>query len=145
MFSSAGPPKYWCLCNDGKTECKVKGHRLNVEGYAQLNYKVLWQNTLDELQHPCAASRKTTIHQVRKIVHRPKQYELHTQPHTDYHLLFNKQFIRSGTAITYPYGYRLNDADILDNEAHGLSSDLLDSDDDANVQALIGLDSGNDL
>ena len=36
-----GPKNYWYLCNDDKTECKVKGHSPNVEGKAQLNYQVL--------------------------------------------------------------------------------------------------------
>ena len=51
-FCSGGPKNYWYLCNDDKTECKVKGHSLNVEGKAQLNYQVLQQNTLDELCRP---------------------------------------------------------------------------------------------
>ena len=36
-FCSGGPKNYGYLCSDDKTECKVKGHSLNVEGKAQLN------------------------------------------------------------------------------------------------------------
>ena len=93
-FCSGGPKNYGYRCNDDKTECKVKGHSLNVEGMAQLNYEVLRQNTLDELQHPLETPRKTRIHQARKIIRNSKQYELHTQPaHKDYQLVFNKRIL----------------------------------------------------
>ena len=117
-FCSGGPKNYGYRCNDDKTECKVKGHSLNVEGMAQLNYEVLRQNTLDELQHPLETPRKTRIHQARKIIRKSKQYELRTQPaHKDYQLVFNKRILRPGTAITYPYGYCLAENDDADEDA----------------------------
>ena len=43
------------------------------------------------------------------------------------------------------YGDRLTNRDNLDDDALGLSSDFLDLDDDANVQALVALNSKDDL
>ena len=63
-FCSGGPKNYGYACNDGETECKVKGFSLNAEGLAQLNYQVLRQNTLDKLRHPMDAPRKTHIQNV---------------------------------------------------------------------------------
>ena len=58
-FGLGGPKNYGYWYNDDKTECKVKGHSLNVEGMAQPNYEVLRQNTLDELQHSLETPWKT--------------------------------------------------------------------------------------
>ena len=91
-FCSDGPKHYGYRCNDEKMECKVKGHSLNVEGMAQLNYEEVRQNNLGELQHPLETTRKTRICQARKIIRKFKQYEIRTQPaHKDYQLVFNKQ------------------------------------------------------
>ena len=141
-FCSGGPKNYGYRCNDDKTECKVKGHSLNVEGMAQLNYEVLCQNTLDELQHPMETPQKTRIHQARKIIRKSKQYELRTQPaHKDYQLVFNKRILRPGTAITYPYGYCLAENDDADEDALGFLSDV----DAANAHLLSGLLSDEEM
>ena len=126
-FCSGGPKNYGYLCNDGKTECKVKGHSLNVEGKAQLNYNVLRQNTLDELCRPLDTPRKTPIHQARKIVRRSKEHSLHTQPaQKNYQLVYNKRVLRPGTAITYPYGYSLTEEDSFTDDRCGFASALHD-------------------
>ena len=59
---------------------------------AQLNYEVLRQNTLDELQHRLDTPRKTDVHQARKIIRKSTQYELRTQSaYKHYQLVFNKR------------------------------------------------------
>ena len=50
-----------------------------------------------------------------------------------------------GTAITYPFGYRLSDANHLDDDTSGLSSDLLDSDDNGNLEVFMAFDSDDYL
>ncbi|XP_068690775.1 uncharacterized protein [Montipora foliosa] len=137
-FCSGGPKNYGYLCNDGKTECKVKGHSLNVEGRAQLNYQVSRQKTLDELSRPFGTPRKTVIHEARKIVRRCKEHSLHTHPtQKNYQLVYNKRVPRPGTSITYPYGYRLTEEDSFTDDRRGFTSVLHD---DELAQLLLGLD-----
>ena len=117
-----GPKNYGYRCNDDKTESKVKGHSLNVEGMAQLNYEVL-------------------RHQAGKIIRKSKQYELRSQPaHKDYQLVFNKRVLWPGTAMTYPYGNCLTENDDADEDVHGFLSDM----DAANAYLLSGLLSDDD-
>ena len=51
-FVSGGPKNYGYQTHQGKVECKVRGFRLNWEGKTQLNYTVMKQNVLDEIQKP---------------------------------------------------------------------------------------------
>jgi len=51
-FASAGPKNYGYVLDNGKQECKVKGFNLNVEGCKQLNYTILKNNVLVEIQEP---------------------------------------------------------------------------------------------
>ena len=51
-FTSGGPKNYDYLTHKGKQECKVRGISLNSEGARQLNYAVLRQNVLDDIQQP---------------------------------------------------------------------------------------------
>ena len=81
-----------------KTECKVKGHSLNVEGKTQLNYQVLRRNKLDKLCRPLDTPQKTVIHQAS------------TQPAKNNYQLVYKCVLRP-PAIMYPYGYRLTEED----------------------------------
>jgi len=51
-FTSAGPKNYGYITNAEKKCCKVRGFTLNVWGSRQLNYEVMRQNLLDEIQDP---------------------------------------------------------------------------------------------
>jgi len=51
-FVSGGPKNYGYKTKKRKVECKVRGFRLNSEGKTQLNYDVMHQNVLDEIQQP---------------------------------------------------------------------------------------------
>ena len=56
-FVSGGPKNYGYTTKKGKVECKVRGFRLNSEGKSQLNYNVMRQNVLDEIQKPLLKPR----------------------------------------------------------------------------------------
>ena len=58
-FVSGGPKNYGYKTKNGKVECKVRGFRLNSESKTQLNYDVMRQNVLDEIQQPQTKTRQT--------------------------------------------------------------------------------------
>jgi len=58
-FVSRGPKNYGYKTKKSKVECKVRGFRLNSEGKTQLNYDVMRQNVLDEIQKPQKEPRQT--------------------------------------------------------------------------------------
>ena len=94
----------------GKTECKVRGFSLNDEGQTQLNYRVLKQNTLDELRAPQDQPRVTPVVQAHSVHRNAKQYQLSTRSRTkDYKLVCNKRILDPRTFYTFPYGYRTQD------------------------------------
>ena len=93
-FVSGGPKNYGYQTKNGKVECKVRGFRLDSEGKTQLNYDVMRQNVLDEIQQPQK--------------HRDaKTYDLFTFPdYKCYQLVYGKSVIDPVTFQTYPYGYQ---------------------------------------
>ena len=105
-FVSGGPKNYGYKTNKGKIECKVRGFRLNSEGKAQLNYSVMRQNVLDEIQKPLQKPRQTAVHKTYQIVRNPKTYQLHTFHESKfYKLVYDKRVVNPDTFKTYPYGY----------------------------------------
>ena len=79
-FVSGGPKNYGYTTKNGKVECKVRGFRLNSEGKTQLNYRVMRQNFLDEIQKPLLKPRQTTVYNTHHIVRDPQTYQLSTYP-----------------------------------------------------------------
>ena len=106
-FASGGPKNYGYLTNGGKRECKVRGISLNSEGSKQLNYHVLRQNVLDDIQQPLeSGTRKTNVKKTYHIVRNAKQYALDTITQVKkYQLVYNKRVIDPASFFTYPYGY----------------------------------------
>ena len=106
-FASGGPKNYGYLTNEGKQECKVRGISLNSEGSKQLNYHVLRQNVLDDIQQPLeSGSRQTDVKKTYHIVRNAKQYALDIVSQVKkYQLVYNKRVIDPDTFKTYPYGY----------------------------------------
>ena len=110
-FASAGPKNYGYVLDDGKQECKVKGFSLNVEGSKQLNYPILRNNVITEIQDPQfingqVVRRKYPVKRSHKIVRNVQQLELKTIEETkNYQLVFDKRVVDPGTFNTYPYGY----------------------------------------
>ena len=105
-FVSAGPKNYGYQTKLGHVECKVRGFRLNSEGKSQLNYNVMRQNVLDEIQKPLLKPRQTQIVKTYQIVRDPKHYQLYTFPeYKQYQLVYDKRVVDPHTFLTYPYGY----------------------------------------
>ena len=105
-FVSGGPKNYGFQTHKGKVECKVRGFRLNSEGKTQLNYDVMRQNVLDELQKPLLKPRQTQVIKTHQIVRDPKTYQLYTFPdYKWYQLVYDKRVVNPSSFHTYPYGY----------------------------------------
>ena len=85
-FVSSGPKNYGYTTNKGKVECKVRGFRLNSEGKTQLNYNVMRQNVLDEIQKPLQKPRQTQVIKTHQIVRDPKTYQLYTESRRSHQL-----------------------------------------------------------
>jgi len=106
-FVSGGPKNYGYQTQDGHIECKVRGFRLNSEGKTQLNYHIMRQNVLDEIQKPLLKPRQTQVIKTYQIVRDPKTYQLYTFPdYKRYQLVYDKRVIDPVTFQTYPYGYQ---------------------------------------
>ena len=106
-FVSGGPKNYGYQTHKGKVECKVRGFHLNSEGKAQLNYKVMRQNVLDEIQKPLQKPRQTQIVKTYQIVRDPQTYQLYTFPdYKRYQLVYDKRVVDPISFQTFPYGYQ---------------------------------------
>ena len=105
-FVSGGPKNYGYKTKKGKVECNVRGFRLNSEGKTQLNYDIMRQNVLDEIQHPQKEPRQTQVVKTYQIVHDAKTYDLYTYlDYKRYQLVCDKRVLDPSTFQTYPYGY----------------------------------------
>ena len=106
-FVSGGPKNYGYKTKKGKVECEVRGFRLNSEGKTQLNYDVMRQNVLDEIQHPQKEPQQTQVVKMHQIVRDAKTYHLYAYPdYKRYKLVYDKRVIAPSTFQTYPYGYQ---------------------------------------
>jgi len=106
-FVSGGPKNYGYQTQNGHVECKVRGFRLNSEGKTQLNYNIMRQNVLDEIQKPLMTPRQTQVVKTYQIVRDPKHYQLYTFPeYKRYQLVYDKRVVDPVTFQTYPYGYQ---------------------------------------
>lgn len=82
-FASRGPKNYGYLASRGREECKVRKISLNSEGIKQLNYQVVWQNVLEDIQqHWESVVRQTDVVKPHHIVRNTKEYALETMPQT---------------------------------------------------------------
>ena len=105
-FVSGGPKNYGYTTKKGKVECKVRGFRLNSEGKSQLNYSVMRQNVLDEIQKPLQKPRQTQVNKTYQIVRDPQHYKVFTFPDKKrYQLVYDKRVVDPSSFQTYPYGY----------------------------------------
>ena len=93
-FVAVGPKNYGYKTKNGKIECKVRGFRLNSEGKTQLNFDVMRQNVLDEIQQPQDKPRETQVIKTHQIVRDAKNYNIYTYPeYKCYKLVFNKRVV----------------------------------------------------
>ena len=72
-FVSAGPKNYGYVTANGKTELKVKGFSLNVEGAAQLQYGLVRDNIIAEIKDPLVVDKSE----------KRSQFELERNPDPD--------------------------------------------------------------
>ena len=105
------------MTHNGKQECKVRGISLNSEGSKQLNYGVLRQNVLDDIQQPLEKGvRQTKVVKPYHVVRNSKEYSIATEAQTKkYQLVYNKRVIDPDTFMTYAFGYENVDEDDVDN------------------------------
>lgn len=68
------PKNYGYKTAKGNTMCKVQDFSLDVEGATQLNYKVLKDHRLDEIQNPKPDPQVTPIVQSHTIYRNAKRY-----------------------------------------------------------------------
>ena len=102
-FVPGGPKNYGFTTKKGK----VRGFRLDSEGKTQLNYNVMRQNVLDEIQKPQKEPRQTQVVKTHQIVRDPTHYKLFTFPdYKRYQLVYDKRVVDPVTFHTYPYGYQ---------------------------------------
>ena len=105
-FTSGGPKNYGYLTKNGKEVCKVKGLSLNAEGSRQMNYELLKEFVLDEIERPKKKPRMKQIMKSFQIVRDGKNYELYTEPGSKfYQLVYDKRVIDSITKKTWPFGF----------------------------------------
>ena len=107
-YVSAGPKNYGYVQTNGKTECKVKGFSLNSEGTQYLNYQLMRDNVLSELNDPLLDTRTGRViprrHQVRRshrIVRNPKDFSIQTVAEEKRHqMVYEKRVVDPDTYQT---------------------------------------------
>ena len=100
QFASGGPKNYGYQTKQGKQECKVRGISLNSEGSKQLNFPILKQNVLDEIQEPLTKARQTAVRKPYHIVRQAKDYSIQTEEQTkQYQLVYSKRVIEPKAAL----------------------------------------------
>ena len=110
-FVSGGAKNYGYKTKNGKTECKVRGFTLNVRGAGTLNYDVMRDNIIKEIEQPLEKKRSVTVtnpnHFKRDQTHKCIALE---QQHKKYGLVFDKRVVDPVTKRSYPFGYtRIHD------------------------------------
>ena len=89
-------------------ECKVRGFSLNSRGIEQVNFAIVRQNVIDEIQDPLVSgkARQTEVTKPYHIVRNAKEYSPETVSQTKkYQLMYSKRVIDPATFLTYLYGY----------------------------------------
>jgi len=119
-FTSAGPKNYGYITNTGKKCCKVRGFTLNVRGSQQLNYDVMRDNLLDEIQDPQDERRDVRVTDPNHFNRDPNTKTIRVgQLVKRYGLVFDKRVVDRETFKSYPYGHTpptLDDVDMVNVE-----------------------------
>ena len=96
--------KTWLPYKERK-ECSARGISLSSEGIKQLNYQVLQQNVLDEIQCPIEKMRPTDIYKPCHIIQTPKSAHWpQSLRRKSMSSCVRKRVIDAWTFKTYPYG-----------------------------------------
>ena len=124
-FVSGGPKNYGYITKSGKICCKVRGFTQNVRGSAQLNYQVMCQNVLDEIQHPVEERRDVEVMNPHFFTREPTTKGLRVIPRVKQHgLVFDKRVVNAVTFQSCPNGYATANFDEQDNVNVDLLMDL---------------------
>lgn len=105
-FAAAGPKNYGYRTQKGKVECKVRGFSLNARGQEQLNFGILKQNVLQEIQQPQEHARSIPLFNPHKIVRDETSKRIRTQTEIKrYQLVADKRVVDSEDYGSFPYGF----------------------------------------
>jgi len=122
-FVSGGPKNYGYVTEKGKICCKVRGFTLNVRGESQLNYNVMKQNVLDEIQDPQEEKRLTDVNNPHFFTRNPTTKAIKVVPRKkQYALVFDKRVVDRNSFQSFPYGY----GEIDDGEDERLAELLME-------------------
>jgi len=91
----------------------VKGFSLNAEGTQYLNYQLMRDNVLKEIQQPVinpttgqVVPGKHIVRRSHRLVRDPKNFTIKTVAEEKrYQMVFEKHVVDPQTFQTYPYGY----------------------------------------
>ena len=115
-FVSGGPKNYGYKTARGKVCCKVRGFTLNVRGSQQLNYDVMKENVIAEIQDPQETRRLTDVNNPNFFTRHPATKRIKVVPRKkQYALVFDKRVVDPNTFVSYPYGYASIDDEVLAN------------------------------
>ena len=106
-FTSAGPKNYGYVTKNEKVCCKVRGFTLNnTRAHDHLNYEVMRENLLNELQDPLDHRRNVNVVNPYFFTRNPATKDISVKPHTkQYGLVFDKRVVDPTTFKSYPYGF----------------------------------------
>jgi len=105
-FTSAGPKNYGYVTASGKVCCKVRGFTLNVRGSSQLNYAVMRENLITELQDPREEPRRIDVNNPHFFTRDPSTKKIRVRPRTkQYAVVFDKRVVNATDYTSFPYGY----------------------------------------
>ena len=104
-FMSAGPKNYRYRTKNGKVCCNVWEFTLNFCSSQQLNFNMMQQNLLDEIQHPLDERCQVPVRNPNHFTRNPATKQLKVGPLTKhYGLVFEKHVVAPVTFQLYPYG-----------------------------------------
>ena len=105
-FVSGGAKNYGYQTRGGKVVCKVRGFTLNVRGSAILNFHIMKDNIISELDTPQDSRRNLNIVIPYYFRRDLEKKQIQVVPRVkQYGLVFDKRVIDVDTKSSYPYGY----------------------------------------
>ena len=112
-FVSGGAKNYGYKTKNGKTECKVRGFTLNVRGAGSLNYEIMKNNIISELEQPLETKRSVAVTNPNHFKRDQTQKRIALVNQTkQYGLVFDKRVVDPVSKRSYPFGYTRIDDDI---------------------------------
>ena len=105
-FVSGGAKNYGYTTRQGKVVCKVRGFTLNVRGSAILNFHIMKDNIISELDTPQDSRRNLNIVTPYHFRGDLEKKQIQVVPRVkQYGFVFDKRVVDVATKSSYPYGY----------------------------------------